>query len=178
MTLPDKFKAIVEKYGFSDYAGIDPKDIVVAQWVRVKCMFGCGDYGMGACPPNVPSVEECEKFFKEYSKGIIIRISKFADKDSYPSSWSKEMTKKLLEIERDIFLMGYHKAFMLNQTCCCICEKCTGSRNECINKKKSRPSPEGFTVDVYETVRRAGMEINVISENPSEMHRIAIMLIE
>jgi predicted metal-binding protein len=43
---------------------------------KVKCMFGCGDYGMGACPPNVPLVEECEKFFKEYSKGIIIRISK------------------------------------------------------------------------------------------------------
>jgi predicted metal-binding protein len=88
------------------------------------------------------------------------------------------MTKKLLEIEREIFLMGYYKAFMFNQTCCCICDKCTGSRNECINKKNSRPSPEGFAVDVYETVRRAGMEINVLSENPSEMHRIAIMLIE
>ena len=43
---------------------------------------------------------------------------------------------------------------------------------------KSRPSPESFAVDVYQTVRNAGMEINVITDNPADMNRIAILLIE
>lgn len=49
---------------------------------------------------------------------------------------------------------------------------------DCKDKTKSRPSPESFAVDVYQTVRNAGLEINVVSDNPSEMNRIAILLIE
>jgi predicted metal-binding protein len=54
--------------GFSNYKWIDPSEIVIAQWVRMKCMFGCPNYGSKAgCPPQTPSVPECERFFKEYS---------------------------------------------------------------------------------------------------------------
>jgi len=77
----------------------------------VKCLFGCGDYGLGACPPNTPSVGECESFFNEYNDGLIIRLTKFADKDSYPSDWSREVTNKLLEIENKHFYMGIKKFF-------------------------------------------------------------------
>jgi len=169
---------ILNTSGFSDYKWINPKEIIVSQWVRVKCEFGCSDYGLGACPPNTPSVQGCRDFFGEYDNGIIIRLTKMADKENYPSGWSKEMTSKLLEIEREIFLLGYQKAFLLNQTCCDSCKDCPGNRVNCKDKKKSRPSPEGFAVDVYKTVRKMGMEINVISKNPSEINRIAILLVE
>jgi len=43
---------------------------------------------------------------------------------------------------------------------------------------KSRPSPESFAVDVYKTVRNAGLDINVIDDSPAEMNKIAILLIE
>jgi hypothetical protein len=33
-------------------------------------------------------------------------------------------------------------------------------------------------VDVYKTVRNAGLDINVVTDSPSEMNRIAILLIE
>ena len=115
----------LQEAGLNDYKWVNPKDIIVAQWVRVKCEFGCSDYGLGACPPNTPSVAECREFIKEYSEGIIIRLSKTADKDNYPSSWSRDMTDRLLGIERKVFLDGYHKAFLLNQTCCCICSDCS-----------------------------------------------------
>ncbi|PJB55082.1 MAG: metal-binding protein [Bacteroidetes bacterium CG_4_9_14_3_um_filter_41_19] len=164
--------------GFDDFKWINPKEIVVSQWVRVKCEFGCGDYGLGACPPNTPSVQGCKDFFHEYDKGIIIRLSTMANKENYPSEWSKEMTGKLLNLEREIFLSGYHKAFLLNQTCCDSCKDCPGNRVNCKDKKKSRPSPEGFAVDVYQTVRKFGLKINVITKNPSEINRIAILLIE
>ena len=52
----ENLEALFAKHGVDDYRWIDPKDIVVAQWVRMKCMFGCGSYGRNAsCPPNLPS---------------------------------------------------------------------------------------------------------------------------
>jgi predicted metal-binding protein len=174
----EKIESIIRNQDFVDYKWLNPKEIVVAYWVRVKCTFGCGDYGLGTCPPNTPSVDECDKFFKEYESGLVIRLNKFADKNAYPSDWSKEMTNKLLNIEREIFLSGYQKVFLLNQTCCSLCKDCSGNRLDCKDKKNSRPSPESFAVDVYQTVRNVGLEINVIAENPAEMNRIAILLIE
>jgi predicted metal-binding protein len=173
-----KIESYLQEYEFSDFKWVAPKDIVVAQWVRVKCEFGCSDYGLGACPPNTPTVQECRDFFREYSKGLIIRLTKLADKENYPSDWSKEMTNKLLDLERRVFLDGSQKTFLLNQTCCCLCNDCPGNRLNCKDKRKSRPSPEAFAVDVYQTVRNMGMKIHVVKDNPSEMNRIAILLIE
>jgi predicted metal-binding protein len=174
----DKIESILKNQELIDFKWINPKDIIVAHWVRVKCTFGCSDYGLGTCPPNTPSVNECDKFFKEYESALIIRLNKFADKNSYPSVWSKEMTNKLLDIEREIFLKGFQKVFLLNQTCCSLCKDCSGNRIDCKDKIRSRPSPESFAVDVYKTARNAGLDIHVVAENPSEMNRIAILLIE
>jgi predicted metal-binding protein len=172
-----EIELVINGQGFLDYCWINPQEIIVAQWVRMKCTFGCGDYGLGTCPPNTPSVEDCRTFFREYNNGLIIRLTKFADKSAYPSDWSKNMTNKLLEIERLVFLKGNPKAFLLNQTCCNLCKDCSGNRIDCKDKSKSRPSPEAFAVDVYKTTRNAGMEIHVISDNPAEINRIAILLI-
>lgn len=173
-----EIKKLLQDEALSDHKWIDPRRVRVAQWVRVKCMFSCNDYGMGCCPPNTPSVQECEKFFGEYTAGLLIRFSQHADKAQYPSDWSNAMTRKLLELERAVFLLGYEKTFLLNQTCCGICKECRASRVDCIDKKNARPSPEAFAVDVYQTVRDAGWEISVVSENPSDFNRIAILLIE
>jgi len=100
MTNKEKIESIITGYGFTDYRWINPQDIIVSQWVRVKCTFGCSDYGLGTCPPNTPKVDECKRFFSEYNNGLIIRLTKFADKDSYPSDWSRDMTNKFLEIEK------------------------------------------------------------------------------
>ena len=174
----DQIETLFTQKGFHDFKWIDPEEIIVAQWVRVKCMFGCSDYGLGTCPPNTPSVEDCEKFFKEYSTAVILKISTLADKNHYPSDWSAKMTTLLLDVEREIFLLGHPKTFLLNQTCCALCKECPGNRHDCKDKKNARPSPESFAVDVYKTVHNAGMELEVVSENPSKINRIAILLIE
>ncbi len=178
MIRKENIESILIKQGFPDYKWINPKEIAVAHWVRVKCIFGCNDYGLGTCPPNTPSVNDCDSFFKEYERGLVIRLKINADKNSYPSEWSREMTNKLLDIEREVFLSGFQKVFLLNQTCCTICKDCSDNRLDCKDKAKSRPSPESFAVDVYKTVRNAGLDINVIADNPAEINRIAILLIE
>ena len=178
MTKKEKIESLLSEFGFKEYRWVAPGEIRVAQWVRVKCMFGCSDYGHGTCPPNTPSVEECRNFFKEYYTAVIIKLDKFADMNNYPSDWSKEMTKKLLELEKKVFLLGNQKTFLLNQTCCSLCKDCANNREHCKDKENARPSPEAFAVDVYQTVMNAGMEIKVISDNPSDISRIAILLID
>ena len=52
MTKTDQIEELIVAAGFSNYRIIDAKTIKVAQWVRVKCIFGCSDYGLATCPPN------------------------------------------------------------------------------------------------------------------------------
>jgi predicted metal-binding protein len=169
---------IILQNGFSEYKWINPKEIIVSHWVRIKCLYGCGDYGQGACPPNTPEVDECSRFIKEYDRGVIFRFNQFADKNNYPAEWAKMVTEKLLALEREVFLKGFYKVFLLNHACCNLCKSCEGTRVDCKDKLRSRPSAESFAVDVYRTARNAGMDINVVAENPSEMTKIAILLIE
>ena len=82
-------KELFQKYGYQDFKFIDPEKIVVSQWVRMKCMYGCGEYGQNAsCPPNVPSVSECERFFREYSIAVVFHFGKKVDQPEDRHAWS------------------------------------------------------------------------------------------
>ena len=106
--------SIFHAQGYTDYRWIDPKQIVVAQWVRLKCMFGCGGYGkIACCPPNLPSVTECERFFQEYNQAMIFRFAKKFDNPDDRHAWSRKVNLKLLKLEREVFFSGYEKVFLL-----------------------------------------------------------------
>ena len=85
---PQQHKQIddtLHSHNYTDYKWIDPQKIIVAQWVRMKCMFGCVEYGRsGACPPNTPSVTDCERFSKEYADAIILHFDGIMDKPETP----------------------------------------------------------------------------------------------
>ena len=85
------FEQIFQKHGLEDFRWIDPKSIVVAQWVRMKCQFGCGEFGQNAaCPPNTPAVADCERFFREYNTAVIFHFEKKVDKPQDRHAWTKE----------------------------------------------------------------------------------------
>ncbi|MGA2263724.1 MAG: DUF2284 domain-containing protein [Acidobacteriota bacterium] len=172
-------EALIANHGFTDFKWMRPKDIVVGQWVRMKCMFGCDEYGRTAsCPPNVPSVSECRQFFDEYQTGVILHFEKRVDKPEDRHSWSRKVNQKLLKLERDVFVAGYEKALLLFMDSCCICKVCPGRREECKQPHSARPSPEAMGVDVFSTVRHFGYPIEVLSEYTQAMHRYAFLLIE
>lgn len=166
-------------HGYDDYQWIDPKGIVVAQWARMKCMFGCKNYGKcGTCPPNTPSVSESKDFFRGYKTGVVFHFAKRVDRPEDRFAWTREVNKKLLELEREVFLSGYYKAFLLFMDSCNLCESCPGVREKCQNPKLARPTPESMAVDVYETVRKIGYPIDVLYDYSQEMNRYAFLLIE
>jgi len=170
---------IFERYDFIDYHWINASQIEVAHWVRFKCTFGCSSFGKkGSCPPQVPSVEECRAFFSEYDQAVIFHIAKKVERPEDRVLWSREVSKELLKVEREVFWAGYHKAFMLFMDECRLCSSCTGERESCINKEDSRPGPESLAVDVFSTVRSVGYPIEVLSSYDQEMNRYAFLMVE
>jgi predicted metal-binding protein len=166
------------EHGYTDFKWIDPRKIVVSQWVRMKCMFGCNEYGKNACcPPNVPSVPECEKFFHEYQDIAVFHFEKAVEKPEDRHEWTSEINSELLKLERAVFVSGYPKTFLLFMDSCCLCKHCTESRNQCKNPKSARPTPEGLAMDVFSTVRQVGYPIDVLSDYTQTMNRYAFLLI-
>ena len=172
-----EIEALLEKYGFTDYRWIPGSGVLVANWVRVKCMFGCDSYGKrSACPPNVPSVAECRAFFSEYENAVLIRIEKKLEEGEDLGAWCKEINGKLTKMEREVFLSGCHKAFVLFIDECNLCRDCADERADCRSKKTARPCTEAMAVDVYGTARAFGYPIAVLPETGRTMNRYAILL--
>jgi predicted metal-binding protein len=170
--------AIFKEKGYTDYKWIDPKKIIVSQWVRMKCKFGCSEYGVGgACPPNTPSVAECEQFFNEYSDAAILHFEATMDKPEDRHAWSRRINAELVKLEREVFLAGYERAFMLFMDSCTFCKECTGDRQTCKEPRMSRPAPEAMAMDVYSTVKQFGFPINVRTDYDQKMDRYAFLMV-
>ena len=165
--------------GCDDFRWIDPKTIVVSQWVRMKCMFGCLMYGRNAaCPPNVPSVEDCRAFFREYTEVVIFHFSTRVANPEDRHEWTRKINSRLLGLEREVFLAGYEKAFLIFLDSCNLCGNCAERREACQKPMESRPTPEALGVDVYTTVRSVGYPVEVLADYSQVMNRYAFLLID
>ncbi|MGD0782408.1 MAG: DUF2284 domain-containing protein [Candidatus Aminicenantales bacterium] len=179
MTDRQKLEDLFAKHGFADFRWIDPATIVVAQWVRMKCLYGCPDYGKaGCCPPNTPSVAECERFFRDYSTAVLFHFEKTVAKPEDRHEWTRGLNRRLSDLERDVFLAGHVKAFLLFMDTCALCTPCSGTRAECKDPKRARPSPDALAVDVFSTILRAGYPIEVLTDYGRAMNRYAFLLID
>ncbi len=82
---------------------IDTDTVVVEEWVRWKCQYGCGLYDKGAYHPAfAPDAESTKKVLKEYSKAILVNGPK-----------GKALTEVAVRLEGEAYNMGYYKAFAL-----------------------------------------------------------------
>ena len=175
----EKLENIFQKHRFTDFKWINPAQIVVSQWVRMKCAYGCKSYGrIASCPPNVPSVPECRSFIEEYTDAVVFHKTKSVPKPEDRHKWTKQVNLKLLEVEREVFIGGFPKAFLLFLDSCYLCDNCTGKRSDCKQPGTSRPSPEGMAIDVFSTVRKIGYPIEVLSDYSQNMNRYAFLFIE
>ena len=58
-----------------DIKPISTDVVVVADWVRFKCRYGCRAYGKHlCCPPYAPTPEEMRKVVAEYKTAILARF--------------------------------------------------------------------------------------------------------
>ncbi len=174
-----QLESIFIKHKFENFKWMDPADIEVAQWVRMKCTYGCSFYGKkGTCPPEVPSIEECRQFFSEYTQAIVFHIAVKLDDPETRGEFSRKINNRLLKVEREVFIAGKRKAFLLFMDACRVCIECPGTRHKCENMEMARPTPESLGVDVFDTVRKYGYPIEVLTDYDQEMNRYSFLLVE
>ncbi len=171
-----------------DFKIIDKKDIVVDNWVRWKCSFGCRAFGRYLnCPPFIFSVEDTKKFLECYEKAIITRFEVDSDFETPPEDLhkflvekAKSSCEKMLEFEKKAFCFGYYKAFALYPLSCGYCSVCN-AENEvkiCENREKIRPSVEAVGIDVFQTARNAGYKIEVLNTSKTKVTLYGILMLE
>lgn len=171
-------ETLFKTHGIPDFKWIDPKKIIVSHWVRMKCTFGCDEYGKNCCcPPEVPSVEECRQFFHEYHTAAIFHFNARVNKPEDRHAWTREINLGLSKLERDVFLAGYERTFLLFMDSCCLCAQCTGTRELCKQPQVARPGPEALAVDVFSTVRQYGFGINVRTGYDQAMDRYSFLMV-
>jgi predicted metal-binding protein len=174
----DKIDGIIKQHGFTDYKWIVPReDIIVSQWVRFHCRFGCKNYGKnGSCPPAVPSVDECREMIYEYKNAIIFHFSIQSEDNEY----YLKLLLRLYELERAVFLAGYYKAFLMQYSSCILCKDCPaeGAREKCVNKMKSRPGADAMGIDIYQTAHNLGYPIRVVKSHDETTNRFGFLLID
>jgi len=82
---------------------IGTETIVVEEWVRWKCLYGCPLHGKDAYhPPFAPDSESTKKVLKEYNKAILLNGPK-----------GKALTETAVRLEGEAYNMGYYKAFAM-----------------------------------------------------------------
>ncbi|MFY9637760.1 MAG: DUF2284 domain-containing protein [Methanobacterium sp.] len=188
--LEDELKKLAFEDGASVLMPIDPKEIVVSNWVRLKCQYGCPSYAKKlSCPPYSPTPDDTRQILKEYSKAYLIGFTGSIFKKYGTQKYSeifpkalKNIRKSIFELEKHAFLSGYYKSFTYG-FCgpCTLCEQCVVEEGvlSCENAKESRPSMEAAGIDVFETVRNAGLELEVQNEiDPDNLRMFTLLLLE
>jgi predicted metal-binding protein len=155
---------------------IDPKIVVVGNWVRLKCQFGCGGYGQSlTCPPFSPTPEYTQKMLREYRRGLLLQIENIPYRDE--ERISRKFKKAVSALEREIFLDGYWKALALSVGPCAFCSSCDVTQL-CKHPRLARPAMEACGIDVYQTTRNAGWKLEVVRSRKSPCSYVSLILID
>ncbi len=175
----EPIESLLVEYGFKDFRWVAPEAIAVRQWVRFLCVESCPSYGKKAvCPPHVPAIEECERFFSEYHAAILIRFEmKAHHRDDDPEVF-QDIDRRLIELEKRLFFEGHPKVIVLPATICYRCEECAGRKDLCRHKESARPTPEALGVDLFETVKSVGYPLKVIKDLDETMNRYALLMVD
>jgi predicted metal-binding protein len=181
----DLLEQLLEKgkqYGLTKVLPFNTEEIVVAEWVRLKCRYGCKQYSTNwCCPPATPSPEKVRAILSEYSQAVLLVGSKSCT-DFYLNNGKKRSDqvrcwKGTISLERMLFLRGYYKAFSLVGECCALCKECAYPE-ECRFPQEKRPSVESFSVDVIGTLNNLGTQTNVATRTSDTFDYYAIILLE
>lgn len=144
---------------------ISPKSIVTAEWVRLKCQFGCSGFGQSlTCPPYSPAPEVTRRVLACYKKAILVHGKHY-----------KDIHSMIPILEREIFLDGFYKAYGMGAGPCNLCKSCA---KFCRHPEKTRPSMEACGIDVYSTVRANGYPIQVVKDYDCKANYYGLVLIE
>ena len=169
-------------YGLEKIIPFPIEKIDVAEWVHLKCQFGCSQYNTNwCCPPASPDLEKVRAVLQEYSQALLL-IGSRQCKDFYLNNAKRRAEqvrswKEVVGIERQLFLQGYDKAISLVSGSCALCKKCTYPET-CRFPKERRPPIEAFSIDLIGTLKNLGISTPVAQNTDDTFNYYAIILLE
>jgi len=158
-----------ERLGAAEAKIISPATVVTGGWVRWKCQYGCGGYGRRlTCPPYFPTAEQTRAVLDAYRAAMLVHT---------PGDGHWKSVKRIVaDLEREIFLAGFYKAFALGSGPCDLCKIC--NLESCKHPEEARPAMEAAGIDVYATARGNGFPIEVVRDRSCEQNYYGLVLIE
>jgi len=130
---------------------IGPDELVVEDWVRAKCQYGCLNYGKNlSCPPFSQEPDATRRMLSEYTWALWI-VAK-TDYQVAEASW---------RIESAAFFQGHYKAFGMAAGPCKICPTCDLA-NGCRFPNRARPAMESLGINVIATAEALGYTPRIV----------------
>ena len=171
-----------KQYGVETILPFRVNNIVVAQWVNLKCRYGCSQYKANwSCPPATPDLAEVKTIFSEYSTALLL-VGNQNRNDFYKDS-NRNRTdqvkywKGTVSLERMLFLKGYDKAIGLVSGACSLCKQCAYP-DACRFPMEKRPTVESFYIDLVGTLKNLGIATKVALELHETFKYYSIILLD
>jgi predicted metal-binding protein len=164
--------------GASDAALLRPEQVVTADWVRWKCLYGCPVAGRClTCPPHSPTPQETRSLLDAYQTVLLLRFDVAPER----AEWLKSapwVLRTALALEQDLFLAGHHKVFAIAGGRSCDRDEACGSPEACDSRERLRPGLAGCGIDVFGTSAAAGWPLAVVAVRGEPYHRYALILVD
>lgn len=159
--------ARIKRHGFARIHSIPVKDIQIPGWADLRCQYGCENFGKPQCPPDSLSPQKTQEMLKDFTHCLLL--------EGTPPTG--DFQRQVLKAEKEAFLAGYYKALSFWAGPCTLCEKCRREEG-CRNRKESRLSMEGAGIDVFATVKKAGISLRTLVDQGDYVKYFAILLLE
>jgi predicted metal-binding protein len=114
---------------------------------------------------------------RHYQQALLLRIERPGGGWKEETRQRRQMSEVVADLERELFLAGYYRAWGMGAGPCRLCEECDPS-GPCRLPHQARPSMEACGIDVYTTVRQAGWEIEVVRTPEAPFRLFGLVLIE
>jgi predicted metal-binding protein len=188
-----ELEKMAKEGGASAFVKMPTSQVVTAHWVRLRCQFGCKNYGTRlTCPPYSPTPEETRQVLEEYKTAYLVRYDGFVGFDTYPpkdipdamNKLSLHVCDEIIKMERHAFLSGYYKAFSYGAHKCRRCDVCAlaEGKDKCKFPTEARPSLESAGIDVFATAHIAGIDTEVVKDRnilkPEMLPTFTLLLLE
>ena len=160
--------AKIKGLGFKNAVPVRSKDVHIPGWTKLRCRYGCENFGAALCPPKAPGYEETKNLIRRCSKALLL--------EGEPPT--RDFQLMVLKAEKEAFVSGFYKVFSLWAGPCAICSPCKKNK-KCKKPNYRRPSMEGAGIDVFETVRRAGLDpLRTLAERDEFVRYFALIILE
>ena len=176
----ERLERIFRENGLDEFAWIDPAKIVggpVGQDEMHLRLSGPTAAAAAARPTLRQWMSGARRFFSEYVLAAVFHHPAACPDPKERKAWTAGIGRTMVELERQVFLAGHEKAFVMSQGCS-VCQECETDRTKCREPKLARPSPEAMAMDVYTTVRSIGLPIQVKTDPSQRMDRYSFLMVD